>query len=172
MARNERASEVCKDQQQDGSNPVTEQKPARLALRNGVWTCNGAPVEGTGSFFAAMRATVRAAGLAAAPPVPKKHVPGPQRPPGRGKCSKRLEARPWWPAYVAWRAERAAAEAERKSGEAASEDAAVWAAYRGAEEEKESRARLPIPNVDHPENAEPLKSLTLRERFLAKAARA
>ena len=122
-------------------------KPARLTLRNGVWYADGVPCR---RFGKALRATLQAAGLAGAF----------QRPPGRGKCRLRLEERLWWPEFLAERAARIAAERAVRERS----DAALRAAIR--------RAGGPeaVQKVSDSETFAPPKSLTLRERFFAKAA--
>jgi hypothetical protein len=137
-------------------------KPARLTLRNGVWYADGVPCR---RFGKALRATLQAAGLAGAF----------QRPPGRGKCRLRLEERLWWPEFLAERAARIAAERAVRERS----DAALRAAIRRAGgpeavqkvSDSETFAPADLPEkVSDSETFAPPKSLTLRERFFAKAA--
>ena len=154
----------AQEYQQDGSNRVTEgstPKPARLTLRNGVWYADGVPCA---DYPDALEQTLQTAAI----PVP-----------WRADEKLRLEKRPWWPLY--YRARRTRLHLERARVEA-EQAAAVWAAHlekcaariaeRAAEASHFTQQSIFIKNVGHarPTFSDPPKSLTLRERFLAKAA--
>lgn len=162
--------------QQNGNNRVTDSsttKPARLTLRDGVWYADGVPCA---KFSAALKTTLRAAGLASAPPEKgKRPKRKPNPPPHPYPKPERLETRAWWPEFLRIRAARIEAERAAEQGERDRAEAAIWAAIRrtGAEPPIFTKyvGQVFTKYVGHarPTFQDPPKSLTLRERFLAKA---
>jgi hypothetical protein len=120
-------------------------------------------------------------------PKRKPNPPKPNPPKHPYPKPERLEARPWWPEFLAERGRRIAAERAAEQAIRDRAEAALWAAVRRAGETEplvstdnskivnhfvfnspsfRTGSETP-PSVVSTDNS---KSLTLRERFLSKAA--
>lgn len=154
--------ESKKDQQyQKNDNNSVTLRPAPLLLRKRV---RRADARRGGQFRAALTTALLESGIAACPsPEAIRRAAWEKNGGSWADKNRRLEKRPWWPAYLEWRAARIEA-AEKAIRERS--DAALRAAIQ--------RATAPeaAQKVSDCETFEPPRSLTLRERFLAKAANA
>ena len=167
--RKKRLDGHSKRENQKGSKPQQDSrecKGSRLTLRNGVWHANDVPCA---KYSHALRKTFQTAAIRAQP-IAK---------PPRWKIRQRLEERTWWPAYIGWRkarelelllAECEAAEKLRQVEEASTKVDPVLN-FSKVDPEKLTHAST-FQKLTQVEKASTFRSLTLRERYLAKAVRA
>ncbi len=128
-----------------GSKPQQDSrecKGSRLTLRNGVWHANDVPCA---KYSHALRKTFQTAAISAQP-IAK---------PPRWKIRQRLEERAWWPAYIGWRKAR--------------ELELLLAECEARQEAKEAGCKKVAPPATFPPDRAQ-RSLTLRERFLARVS--